>query len=125
MNGQAYIHGALLSAFLLCSAKASADDWLGPDKALHLGAGVLAGAGATALAAELRWPGDPRLYGAALSCAAGAGKEAYDLAHRDLHTPSWRDFAVTCLGGLAATYTMGWMLSRQGTTTRVSWQRSF
>ena len=127
MKRQPYIHGcAALAALILCASAASAQDrWIAPDKALHLAVGVVVGGGATALAAQLGAPGDPRLYGAGLSCVAGAAKEAYDLAHRDYHTPSWRDFAVTCVGGLAATYTMGWMLSRQRSTTVVSWQRSF
>lgn len=128
MKRQAYVQRAAAVAallFLLAGSASAQDKWIAPDKALHLAVGVVVGGGATALAAQLGAPGDPRLYGAGLSCVAGAGKELYDLANRQYHTPSWRDFAVTCVGGLAATYTMGWMLSRQGPTTVVSWQRSF
>ena len=128
MIRQAKVHVAL---FLLLALPGAAvfgaeDKWLAPDKFQHLAVGAAAGGGVTALATAQRWGGDPRLWGTAAGCALGAAKELNDARHRDIHTPSWRDFAVTCAGAAAASYTMGWMLSRQpGGTTVVSWSKEF
>lgn len=54
-----------------------------------------------ALIVALLWPLGPILaIGVAL--AAACGKELYDLAHRDEHTPDVKDAEVTVLGAVTA-----------------------
>lgn len=42
----------------------------------------------------------PWWAGLVAATAIGAGKEVYDSAHKDEHTPDVWDFVVTALGGL-------------------------
>jgi putative lipoprotein len=96
-------------ALALCPVdRVRADDWLGPDKALHFGvsAGLSAGAyAASALAFEDR---APRLaIGVGFGVVAGAGKELYDAAgHGD---PSWRDFSWDVLGAVTGA-AIAWLI---------------
>jgi len=103
---------AILAA---CSARArAADDWFGPDKALHFEASAaiaLARYGGTALFSD-----DTRVrlaVGGGLALSAGVGKELWDLSgHGD---PSWRDLtwdAVGTVTGLAVAVTIDWAITR-------------
>lgn len=93
-------------ALLACSA-AHADEWTGPDKTKHFAGGALIGAAVTAAARDERW-------GVAAGCAVGAVKEAYDARNREQHTPSFKDFAVTCAGAYLGSKGTGWVLTRTG-----------
>jgi len=92
---------------LPASARAAdPDPWLGKDKALHFGASSLIAAGGYTLGAlvfDAR--GHALITGAALSAAAGIGKETLDLA--GYGDPSWRDLTWDGIGlvaGLAAAW---------------------
>lgn len=87
----------LLLALLWPARQVRADDWFGPDKALHYGISVGLSAGGYAAGLALFDSREPRLaLGFGLAVTAGAGKELYDLAgHGD---PSWRDFTWDLLG---------------------------
>lgn len=110
---------ALVLALLACSVQAQAQDkWVAPDKFLHLAMGTgIAGAGTFVF--------DDARAGFALGCAAGAAKEIYDRNHPDIHTFSWKDLTVTCLGAGVGAAGMRWMLTRQAGVTMVSYSRSF
>lgn len=106
---------ALLFAALspLAAQAQTQDRWVAPDKFLHLVAGTaIAGAGTFVF--------DDARAGFALGCGAGALKEIYDAQHRDIHTPSWKDFAVACLGAGMGAAGMRWMLARQAGVTTVT-----
>ncbi len=96
MRGAAAVTLALVALAPAARAQ-SADDWLGPDKALHFGASALFAGGGYALGA-LAFDGAPgRLaLGAGVGLAAGVGKELLDLA--GYGDPSWRDLAWDALG---------------------------
>jgi putative lipoprotein len=91
---------ALLLALLLSSGTTlaqQADDWLGPDKALHFAASAgIAGAGTLGAALISDAPAVKLAVGCTLAILAGAGKELLDLA--GLGNPSWRDFAWDVVG---------------------------
>ena len=117
---------AVLVVLMLLAGPASAQDkWIAPDKFEHLVVGAGTGGGVTWFATQQHWSGDPRLWGAAAGCALGALKEIRDKQHPDIATASWKDFAVTCAGAAAASYTMGWMLSRQQGVTTLSYAWGF
>ncbi len=104
MAARRRVGAALLSAALLSSygpraaqAEPTEDEWWGPDKAMHLGAGVGLSVGGYAIGiASL----DDRLtalgLGAGLALGLGALKEALDAM--GLGTPSWKDFTWTAAG---------------------------
>ena len=110
----------ILALTLLCGSAHSQtqDKWIAPDKFKHLAAGTaIAGAGTFIL--------DDARAGFALGCGVGILKEVYDKRHPDIHTASWKDAAVTCLGaGIGATG-MRWMLTRQAGVTTVSYSMGF
>ncbi len=89
--------GALLAMTSLAARARAADDWYGPDKALHFGVSVGLSAGgyaASALVLDRRW--QRSVAGAGFSLTLGAGKELYDLSgHGD---PSWKDFTWDVAG---------------------------
>ena len=43
------------------------------------------------------------------TAVVGALKEVHDAQHRDKHTPSYKDFAVTAAAGCAAAYSTQWL----------------
>jgi putative lipoprotein len=93
---------------LSSTTRARADDWFGPDKALHFGIslGISAGGyGASSLFVDSRVG---RLaIGGAIGIGAGAGKELYDLSgHGD---PSWHDFTWDLLG-VATGLGLAWLI---------------
>jgi len=79
------------------------------DKQLHA-AGGAAIAFAAGLIVHVAAPATPLWlqFIAALAPAVSAGliKEAYDLRHRDSHTPDPHDFLATALGGVAGAITI-------------------
>lgn len=89
-----------LTAFLAAlgmPGRALADDFFGPDKALHFGvsAGLAAG-GYAASALVLEKPWQRALAGASLALSAGIAKELWDSTGRG--DPSWKDLAWDGIG---------------------------
>lgn len=79
---------------------ADADPWLGPDKALHFSFSAGIAAGSYAAGIVLLGPRrDALLLGAAVTAAAGVGKEARDAA--GYGDPSWKDLAWDGIGMIA------------------------
>ena len=110
----------ILVLTLICSTSQAQtkDKWIAPDKFEHLLAGTsIAGAGTFIF--------DDARVGFALGCGAGALKELYDRQHPDIHTSSWKDFAVTCVGAGLGAGGMRWMLNRQNGVTTVSYSMEF
>jgi len=80
---------------------AAEDPWVGPDKALHLGASYIAYSAARTLGAE-------RGEAAGITLTLGVSKELWDLTGRG--TPSWRDLLWDLAGlslGVAAEHFLG------------------
>jgi len=76
------------------------DAWWGPDKAKHLAAGFVLGAGSTYAAQEAgRNDGESVVVGMTVTAAFGAGKEVYDENVKETYW-SGKDFAWSLLGGL-------------------------
>jgi hypothetical protein len=82
----------MIAFVLLFATQAQAESWGGRDKLQH--ALVGAGTGAVFAKATNDWR-----YGCAVAAAVGLAKEIYDSQHRDRHTPSFKDFAVTAAAG--------------------------
>lgn len=76
---------------------------IGRDKVLHAIAGAL-----VFLIAWVLLDSGPAALGVVL--AVGAGKELYDLAHRDRHTPSWADLAATVAPAVVLWFVVGLVL---------------
>jgi uncharacterized protein YfiM (DUF2279 family) len=89
---------SILYVILWLPFLAQADEWTGRDKTLHFLGGAAIGAAVTLAT-------DKPLYGIAAGAAVGLAKELYDTQHRDKHTPSTKDFAVTVLGAAVGSYT--------------------
>jgi putative lipoprotein len=89
--------GCVCIAVAPAARSADPDPWWGTDKALHLTATAVIGAGGYTLGAAVF---EPRyqaiLLGAGAALAAGAGKELADMA--GLGNPSWRDFTWDVIG---------------------------
>lgn len=90
----------------LWSTTAQADEWWGPDKALHLAVSAGISASGYALAATLTERREVRvLSGASTALVLSAAKEGYDaLGYGE---PSWRDFTWDVIGmgvGVALAY---------------------
>jgi putative lipoprotein len=84
------------------------DPWFATDKALHFGlAAGIAGGSYAAAASLLDARGHALLVAGGVTLAAGAAKEALDLA--GLGNPSWRDFAWDCAGTLVG-LAVGWSI---------------
>jgi hypothetical protein len=77
---------------LLFATQAQAESWGGKDKWQHAIVGAATGAAFTKATDDWR-------YGCAAAAAVGLAKELYDRQHRDRHTPSFKDFAVTAAAG--------------------------
>jgi putative lipoprotein len=92
-----------LAALAACPRAARADDggddWLGADKAEHVGASTAIGAGGDALVRPLVPDrAHARLFAFEIALGAGAAKETWDaLGHGD---PSWKDLAWDAAGAL-------------------------
>lgn len=76
---------------------AQVDSWTSPDKALHFGI-TAAGVGACSA-----------ITGKTKLCMAGGvlvavAKEVYDNQHKDMHTPSAKDFVAGSIGALVGAY---------------------
>ena len=83
----------LITAMLLIATNAAqAESWGGRDKWQHVLVGSAIGVSVTKATDDWR-------YGCAAATAIGLAKEVYDRRHRDRHTPSFRDFAVTAAAG--------------------------
>lgn len=82
----------MIAFALLCATQAHAESWGGKDKWQHALVGT--GTGAVFAKATNDWR-----YGCAAAAAVGLAKEIYDSQHRDRHTPSFKDFAVTAAAG--------------------------
>lgn len=82
----------LIIAMLLTATNAHAESWGGQDKWKHVLVGSAVGVSVTKATDDWR-------YGCAAATAIGLAKEVYDSRHRDRHTPSFRDFAVTAAAG--------------------------
>jgi uncharacterized protein YfiM (DUF2279 family) len=95
----------LLAISALLASSAHADTWTGPDKTLHFVGGAAIGASVTL------YTGNPR-DGLLAGVGVGLAKEVYDSRHKDSHTPSAKDFAVTALGAAVGAYT-GLVIRRQ------------
>lgn len=80
------------------------DRWLGPDKALHFGAGAV-------IAASVTTASGSEPAGVAAAAAAGVLKELSD--HRRGGPFSLKDALVTGLGGLAGARIGGYLVSLQ------------
>ena len=88
-------------------AHAQADGWTTPDKALHFGI-TAAGVGACAA-----------ITGKTRVCMVGGvlvavAKEVYDNQHKDIHTPSAKDFVAGSVGAIVGAYAgeslRGWII---------------
>lgn len=100
MRPRAPLATALAAVLVAAPARAAdPDPWLAPDKALHFGvsAGISAGSYA-ASAALFASRGHALLAAGGVTLAAGAAKEALDLA--GFGTPSWKDFVWDVAGTL-------------------------
>lgn len=108
-NMKKFIISAAIAA---TTVTAHADSWYGEDKVGHfvMGAGV---ATAVTVATGNEW------YGFAAGTAVGALKEIYDSQHKDKHTVSFKDFAVTAVGSLAGAKFGGLMISPNRITYRI------
>ena len=83
----------LITAMLLTVTNAvHAESWGGRDKLKHVLVGSAVGVSVTKATDDWR-------YGCAAATAIGLAKEVYDSRHRDRHTPSFKDFAVTAAAG--------------------------
>ena len=110
----------ILAMALLCgSANAQTKDkWFAPDKLAHFVVGTAIGGAGTFIYDDAR-------VGFALGCGVGVLKELNDRRHPDIHTASWKDAAVTCLGAGLGAGGMRWMLTRQAGVTTVSYAVGF
>jgi hypothetical protein len=82
----------MIAFVLLFATQAQAESLGGRDKWQH----AIVGAGTGAVFAKAT---DDWRYGCAAAAAVGLAKEIYDRKHRDRHTPSFKDFAVTAAAG--------------------------
>ena len=94
------------------------DKWIARDKFFHLTVGTAIGGAGTFIFDDAR-------VGFALGCGVGVLKEVYDKQHPDIHTASWKDAAVTCLGAGLGAGGMRWMLTKQRETILVTYTRNF
>lgn len=90
---------------VLVSFSAQADEWTGEDKTKHAIAGAAIGSAVT-MATGNYW------HGCAAATAVGLAKEVYDNQHRDRHTPSFKDFAVTAVAGCLSSKTTSVFIGR-------------
>lgn len=79
----------------LSNSFAYADSWKGKDKDQHMIAGAVIGSAVTLYTEDA-------FNGCAAASAVGLAKEVYDSQHRQSHTPSFKDFAVTAIAGCLA-----------------------
>lgn len=108
-----------LAALILTVSMGSsrADEWTGPDKERHALAGALVGAGATLVFKN-------ELHGVLAAAAVGAGKELWDATSKRGH-PSFKDFAVTALGGVIGARVSGLLVLPARDGLYVSYRQAF
>lgn len=91
---------------------ARADEWLGPDKALHFSVSGVAAIGGYALAIPLFDDRAPRVVlGASVALSLGIAKELIDLAGAG--DPSWRDLFWDVVG-TATGVLLAWLVDLVG-----------
>jgi putative lipoprotein len=100
VTASARIGAALLAGLitmLLSTTARAADDWLGPDKAVHFGVSAGLGLGGYAAASPFLEGVPARaIAGSSFSLSLGVAKELYDLSgHGDA---SWRDLTWDVVG---------------------------
>lgn len=103
-------HLVVALAIVTVAGAARADDWWGPDKALHLGATVAAasvGYGVTSALSDSR--ADRVVAGLVVGMGAGVFKELIDVL--GFGTPSVRDLAWDLVGTVLGT-ALSWVLER-------------
>lgn len=88
------------------------EPWHGPDKNLHLAAGLGISLSYSLLTDK---PRDGFLVG----CGVGVAKELYDAMDRANHSPSAKDALITCAG--AALGSTSWRISRN----RILYKKEF
>lgn len=103
----------IIAAMLAMATAANADEWTGKDKMQHAIAGAAVG-GITTFAT------DRASWGCAAAVVVGAGKEAYDAMHPDKHTASFKDFAVTAIGGCISAGITGLTITPNKVTYKVA-----
>lgn len=109
----------LLALVLATSANAKCitnDRWTGPDKNLHLAAGLFAGAGAMA---QTQDPFKGFLFGTAV----GALKEVVD--SRGSGTCSLQDFAATAVGAAVGAYGGSWLIGYSAGRAFINYNAEF
>ena len=113
-----FCFGAILVLiFVLPPSKACAQErYTDMDKQLHIGAGLVIGAGVTAYTKSAA-------AGALAGCAVGIAKEAYDASQPQRHSATEKDAIATCLG--AAIGAGGAWAIVPGSTVRLQWRRQF
>ena len=103
-------------------AHAQADGWTTPDKALHFGI-TAAGVGACAT-----------ITGKTRVCMVGGvlvavAKEVYDNQHKDIHTPSAKDFVAGSVGAIVGAYAgeglRGWIIKPKKRGVSVAYTSEF
>lgn len=103
----------IIAMAILLATAANADEWTGPDKTKHAIGGAGIGGAVTLVTKSAAW-------GCAAATAVGAGKEFYDAAHRDTHTPSLKDFAVTAAAGCMVAGVTGLVITPRSVSYSVS-----
>ena len=107
-------HFLLISSILLSSSVFAQDSWTSEDKKQHFVVGAVLGSTALVVTKS-------ETIGYLVGCGTGLAKEAYDQQHKNRHTPSGKDFAVTCLGAVVGVKATGWAFHRRG----ISYTASF
>ena len=92
MNKPLIIKLFILFSMVSTSTITFADSWKGKDKDQHMIAGAAIGSLVTTVT-------DSPIKGCVAASSVGLIKEIYDYQHKQKHTPSFKDFAVTAVAG--------------------------
>jgi uncharacterized protein YfiM (DUF2279 family) len=107
---------ALVAVFVVAESIANAaeeDSWDGPDKSLHLIAGIAIGSSVTAYTKS-------PTKGVLVGVTVGVLKEISD-RESETHTASIKDAAVTALGAIAGSYVTGLIIVPGAVWYRWAW----